>query len=199
MAQLNLYYQTLLETTVSLLPEQIDGDLDEHLLSNLREKIEGKTIDIGIVLKISKLIDYDYGIIDKSNFMGTTVYNVKYECFVCSPTKDLEMICVLDNIIKSYLIGKNGKVIVAVQFNNIDTTRFDIRDNVVTHIKTGVSLKKGSHLKVSVISINNNLGEKNIVTMCKLINIADKNEIRRFNEEQILINNGTIDDDKEFI
>ena len=114
MAQLNLYYQTQLETSVSLLPEQIDGNIDDHLIKNLKAKVEGKSTENGIEIRVNRLIDYNYGMIDKSNFMGTTVYKVKYECFLCSPIKDLEMICVLDNIVKGFLIGRNGPVIVAI-------------------------------------------------------------------------------------
>lgn len=199
MAQISLYYQTQLETKVSLLPQQLDANMDVHMLENLKAKIEKKSIDNGIVLKINRLIDYNYGMIDKANFMGTTVYNVKYECFICSPTKNLEMICILDNIVKGYLIGRNGPVIVAVQFNNIDTQRFEISGETILNIKSKILIKKGDYLKVSVISVNNNLGEQNIVTMCKLLNLADKDEIRRFEEDQKLVMDDSNEDSKEFI
>lgn len=199
MAQNSLYYKTVLESTISLLPEQLDGNMDDHMLSNLKTKIEGKTIDSGIVLKINKLVDYNYGIIDKVNFMGTTVYSVKYECFICSPTKDLEIICVLDYIVKGYLIGRNGPVIVAIQFNNIDTSKFEIRNDSVIYSKTKAGIKKGDHLKVSIININNNLGETKIVTMCKLLNLADKEEVKQFEKDQLLVTDGSMDDDKVFI
>ena len=172
MAHLSLYYRTQLETKVSLLPEQIDGSMDNHILENVKGKIEGKSIDNGIVLKINRLINYDYGMIDKANFMGTTVFAVKYECFICSPIKDLEIICILENIVKGYLIGKNGPVIVAIQLNNIDTQKFEISGNNIISIKSKKTIEKGEYLKVSIISINNNLGEKNIVTMCKLMGLA---------------------------
>lgn len=199
MAQISLYYRTQLETKVSLLPEQINGNMDDHLLDNLKAKIEGKTIDNGIVLKINRLIDYNYGMIDKANLMGTTVFLVKYECFICSPTKYLEITCVLENIVKGYLIAKNGPVIVAIQFNNIDSQKFEIHDNTIILSKSKTPIKKGDYLKVSVISINNNLGEKNIVTMCKLLNIASKEEIKSFKDDQLLVANGSVDDNKEFI
>lgn len=199
MAQLNLYYRTQLETKVSLLPEQITGGMDNHLLQNLKAKIEGKSNENGIVLKVNRLIDYNYGMIDKANFMGTTVYMVKYECFICSPVKNLEMVCVLENIVKGFLIAKNGPVIVAIQFNNIDTQKFEISGNTIVQSKTKNPIKKGDYLKVSVISINNNAGEKNIVTMCKLLNLANKDEIKLFEEDQMMIANGSPDDNKEFI
>lgn len=199
MAQISLYYRTQLDTKVSLFPEQINGNMDDHILQNLRAKIEGKSIDNGIVLRINQLISYDYGMIDKTNFMGTTVFPVKYECFICSPTKNLEIICVMENIIKGFLIAKNGPVVVAIQFNNIDTQKFEINGNNIIYKKTKKSIEKGAYLKVSIININNNLGEKNIVTMCKLINLASTDEIQSYEQDQLIITNGREDDNKEFI
>lgn len=199
MAQISLYYRTQLDTKVSLFPEQIDGKIDDHILENLKSKIEGKTIDSGIVLKINRLISYELGMIDKANFMGITVFPVKYECFICSPVKDLEIICVLENIVKGYLIARNGPIIVAIQFNNIDTQKFEISGNTIINSKNKNPIEKGNYLKVSIISTNINLGEKNIVTMCKLINLASKDEIQTFEKDQLLITGDTGDDHKEFI
>jgi DNA-directed RNA polymerase subunit E'/Rpb7 len=200
MAQMSLYYPTQLETSVSLLPEQLDGNIDNHILSNLKAKVEGKATENGIELRVNRLIDYNYGMIDKANFMGTTVYKVKYECFLCSPIKDLEIVCIVDNIVKGFLIGRNGPVVVAIQFNNIDTQKFDLSGNQVIHKKTKKPIKKGDYLKTSVININNNLGEKNIVTMCKLIDFANKDDIKKFEEDQMFIVSGSTEESqKEFI
>jgi DNA-directed RNA polymerase subunit E'/Rpb7 len=198
MIQNILYYPTQLETKVPLLPNQIDGGIDEHLLSNLREKVEGKTDENGIIMRVIKLIDYDYGMIDKSNFMATTVYRVKYECLLCSPIKDLEIICVVDNIIKGFLIAHNGPVYIAVRFDNIDAQRFHINGNNITHLKSKKIIQKGDHLKVSVININSNQGEKNMIAMCKLLDMADRDDIKRYENEQALIMSESIGN-QEFI
>lgn len=199
MAQISLYYQTQLETKISLLPEQINGDIDENILENLRSKIDTKSIENGIVMRIIKLINYDYGMIDKANLMGTTVYKVKYECLLCSPIADLEMICVVDNMVKGYLICRNGPIVIAIPFINIDTSMFKIVGDNIQHIATNKEIVVGSYLKVSIIDVNNNLGEKKIVAMCKLLNIASKNDIKKFTEEQDLIENENIDNNVEFI
>ena len=199
MAQISLYYQTQLETKISLLPEQINGDIDDHILENLKTKIDTKSIENGIVIRIIKLIDYDYGMIDKANFMGTTVYKVRYECLLCSPIKDLEMICVVDNIVKGFLVCRNGPIFAAVQFSNIDTHIFKIDNDKIYHIQTNKEIKKSDHLKVSIININNNLGERNIVAVCKLLNIGSKSDIKKFKEEQELIENVVDDDNIKFI
>lgn len=199
MAQISLYYRTQLETKVSLFPEQINGNMDDHILENLKAKIEGKSIDNGFVLKINRLISYEYGMIDKANFMGITVFPVNYECFICSPTKDLEIVCVLESIIKGFLFARNGPVIVAIQFNNIDTQKFEISEQNILYTKTKNPIKRGDYLKVSIININNNLGEKEITTICKLLNLANKDEIQSYEKDQLLIVNGSEDDNKEFI
>lgn len=201
MAQIGLYNQTQLETKVSLLPEQIDGNIDNHLLTNLKAKSEGKTGENGIVIKITKIINYDYGMITKTNFMASTVYNVKYECFLCSPVKDLEMICVVNNLIKGYIISKNGPIIAVIQFNNIDTQKFEISNDTIINIKTKREIKVDDYIKVSVINVTNNLGEAEMVAMCKLINFADKNEIEKFKNEQNLLKDDSITNilDDEFI
>lgn len=201
MAHLSLYYHTQLETKVSLLPEQITGDIDNFILENLKQKIDSRSTENGIVIRINRLIDYDYGIIDKTHFMGTTVYKVKYECLLCSPVKDLEMICVVENIIKGFLISKNGPVYSAIQFSNIDFTTFEIVGDEIKHIATGRLIKKQDHLKVSIININNNTDEGNIMAMCKLLNFATKAEIKKFNEEQAMIEESSIgaNEDVEFI
>ena len=96
MANIGLYYNNILETTVSILPEQINSELNNNILKNLKHKIEGKSTEYGVEMKVLRIIDYNYGMIDKTNFMGTTIYKVKYECFVCSPIKDIEFICQID-------------------------------------------------------------------------------------------------------
>lgn len=200
MANINLYYRTQLDTKVSLLPEQIDENIDDHILQNLKAKIEGKTISSGVVLKINKLISFNYGIIDKANFMGTTVYKVKYECFLCSPTINLEIICVVDNDkIKGFLICSNGPVTIAIQFNNIDTEKFEIRDNIIISTKTKKPIKIGDHVKISIINVNISLGEQRIVAIGKLINMARMDEIKSFEEDQLMVTGGHADDNKVFI
>lgn len=201
MSQNSLYYKTQLETKVSLLPEQITGDMDNHLLENLRTKVEKKVIENGIVLRVNRLIDYDYGIIDKTNFMGTTVFNVKYECFICSPIKGLELICKVTNIVKGFLMCVNGPIIIAIEFNNIDTQRFQIADNTIANIETSKNIDKGDHLLVSIISINHNMGEKKIHTICKLLDMASESDIKKYEHEQKMLidESASKDDENEFI
>lgn len=201
MAQINLYYRTQLETNVSILPQQIDGNIDDHMLKNLRHKIEGKTNENGFVLKVNRLISYDDGMIDKANSMGTTVFPVTYECFICSPTIGLEIICVIENIITGYLVAKNGPIKCAIGYINIDHKKFEISDKNVVFKKTKEALKKGDYIKVSIINISfkNHYGKKYMHTVCKLLNLASKTEIQAYDDDQRLVDDNVQVNDDEFI
>jgi len=182
-----------------LLPHQINGNIDESILENLTKKVKGKTMAHGIVIKIHRMIDYNYGIIDKTNFMGTTVYSVKYECLLCSPIKNLEIVCAIHNIVTGFIIGQNGPVTVAIQLNNIDKNKFDVTGDTVKHIATKKIITKQDYIRVSIININSNLGEHNIMTICKLIDIANERDIERFKEDNLMISDENFNDNSVFI
>jgi DNA-directed RNA polymerase subunit E'/Rpb7 len=187
MSQINLYYQTQLDTKVPLLPYQLTNNIDDAILENLISQVKGKTTENGIVIRVFRLIDYDYGIIDGNNFAATTNYNVKYECLLCSPVKDLEIVCVLDNIIKGYLLGTNGPVTIAVQYSNIDTNNFYNDGSHIKYNKTGKILSKNDYIKVAVIKVNSDMGENSMLAICKLIDLANDEDIRRYKDDQRLI------------
>lgn len=199
MAQNSLYFLTQLEDKVSLLPNQMDSNMDDYLLKNLEAKVKGRVTKDGIVLKISRIINYDYGMILKNNFSGTAVYNVKYECLVCSPTKNLNIVCVIENIVKGYIIGKNGPIVIAVPYNNIDAQKFQLSNGQVIYKSNNQPIEKGNYIKVSVININNNLGEKKIMTIAKLLDLATDNDIKMYEDDQAVALNNELDDRQEFI
>lgn len=199
MAQNSLYYRAQFETKVTLLPKQIDGNLSDHILENLRMKVEKKTTEDGIIIRVNNLVNFRDGIIDGTNSSGSTVFTVKYDCFVCSPTRGLEIVCSVENMVKGYIIGKNGPVVVAISFENIDSQYFKTGEDTVTNIKTGEQIKFEDYLKVSIINIQSNLWEKEITMICKLLNFATDAEISAFEMDQKLVTGRDVDEDKQFI
>lgn len=199
MAQLNLYYRTQLTEKVSLLPEQINGNIDKYLLENLKNKIEGKVISLGYVLKIIQIISYDNGMADKSNFMGTTVYRVVYECFICSPIRNLIITCILQNKLKEGLLAHNGPITIFIYPTDIDPQKFEINDKNILYKKNGSIIDIGAHLKVSILNSKIALGEKTIVAVCKLLDIADSDDINNFEKDQKITHDKIIKNNDEFI
>jgi len=189
MSQKALYYKTQFETKISLLPDQIDDQIDEHILNNLKRKIDGKAVDNGIVIRILRLLAYDYGIIDKASSNGTTIYRVKYECLFCSPTKDTELVGRVENIVKGYAACRNGPIVAVLELTkNNESAVFKVTDNEIKHIASGKVVQKGDYLRLSVMSSADNVENMQIAVMCKLVNMATKTEIAKFIEDEHYIN-----------
>lgn len=197
MAQLNLYYQTHLNAIVILLPSQSDADMDDHLLFNLTQQIKGKVAEDGIIIKIYRLIDYDYGVIDKTNLSCDIKYNVKYECLLCSVQQHLEIICVVSDLVKGLIIAQNGPVVVVVPMASVDTNKFTLVQQTVVHEETKKKLALRDYIKVSVINTDSNKGDNNITAICKLIDMANNDEIKRYKEDQALISDVNVRDTDE--
>lgn len=197
MAQISLYNTTVLESKVSLNPNQMDANIPENILSNLRAIIEGKSNENGIVLKVNRLVSHDIGKIDRINGSSKVDYVAKYECYLCSPIKDLEIICSLEQFVKGFLVGKNGPVTVLIQINNIDSQRFEIKNSKIYHSSTNRELEVGDYLKVSIINISNNPGENKILVISKLVNMANKDEISRYEHEKTMITGVHAEDSEE--
>jgi len=197
MAKTSLYFRTYLESKIVIHPAQMGAQIEEHLLENLKNKVERRTIDTGIIIHVDRIVEYRSGIIDRTNFSANAIYWVKYECLLCAPTKNLEMICLVENIIKGYLIARNGPVVVAIEFSSIDPQTFEIVNGQVRHLKLGSLVQRGDHLRVVIINVNMNLGETNVVALCKLLDYASQDEVKEFQEEQRMLQEP--DQDEEFI
>ena len=122
-----------------------------------------------------------------------------YKRQVCSPVKNLSIICLVENIVKGYIIAKNGPVIVAIPFNNIDSDKFQLTNGNIVYKNNSNNIQKGDYVKVSIINIKTNLNEKKITTIAKLLDMATNDEIKSYDNDQLLIVNGDVDDEQEFI
>jgi DNA-directed RNA polymerase subunit E'/Rpb7 len=195
-----LYSRMPLDATISLLPHQLTSDMDNHLLNNLRKKHEKKAVSEGIVIRIDRLLSYDYAIVDKTNFMGTSTFNIKYEAIVCAPMTGMDIISRVENIVMGFIMGRNGKIITAIQVSNVDTQLFSVDNYKVIYKSTNKEIEVGDYIKLTIINININPGESFITTICKLNNMATPKEIELYNIDQnIAVNKPEDYDENVFI
>ena len=200
----SLYYRSVLEENVSLLPSQMDGNLEEHLLSNLKNKVENRPFTKGFIIRVIRKLEISNGIIDKSNFTGTAVIPVKFECYICSPLKDMEIICSYENIVKGFILTSNGPVKMTILYNQIDTNKFSItkdseNDDQLIYNKTKEKVEIGTYVRVAIISVADNPSKKQISSIGKLLDIATNDEKKAFEDEQRYVYNNSSVDTTEFI
>jgi DNA-directed RNA polymerase subunit E'/Rpb7 len=199
MAQQSLYYLTQLQTRVVLLPNQLNANWKDNLLMNLRNEVEKKIVDNGVVIKINKIISHNHGIIDRSGFSGSAIYTVDYSCHICSPADGMELVCILTNSdVDGYLICSNGPLVIMISVNMVESEDFQRKGKYIV-TKDGQDLTLGQHLKVSIISYKMAKGQSHMTAYCKLISLPTSEEIAIYEKDQILVTGGTIDDAIEYI
>lgn len=199
MTQTPLYFFSQLQEIVPLFPNQLDSDIDEHLLTNLKNKVSGKVIKETFIVRVNRIISYDHGMIDPSNFMGTTVYNIVYEALVCEPKPGTEIVCVLENVFNGFIIGSNGQIVITIETNNIDNVA-TFRNEKLFYPQSDKEVPIGTHMRASVINVRSGQYEKQIITICKLLRISNKDDIEQYKNEQNLIKPVTDNDAiQEFI
>jgi len=198
------YYRTQLDENIPLYPDQIGANFMDHLLNNLRTKVEKKCVKDGYVMKIIRIVKINSNRIDGENFTANGVFNVTYECFLCSPVKDMIFTCMVQNNIGAgFIDAVSGPIRVVILLNDIDGERFEIKNNAKTliHKPTGKHINEGTHVVVLIKFIRVNSGENFITVIVKLIDLANEEQIKQYdNDVQMVIGEDTSNEShKEFI
>lgn len=188
MSQQTLYYRAHIKDEALLYPDQLNGDLETYLLENIRETNEKKVAEKGYIVKINRVLERKNGTIDMSNFNTNAIVPVKYDCYLCSPQEDMEIIArVRNTTVKRIIIAENGPVEVAIKGKSIDTTKFVLQDNVVYKIGDSKPISVGDYVKVIIVNTKYVKGFKNITVMAKLIDMASESEIAQFKRDMALV------------
>lgn len=108
---------------VKLLPGQLDGNLNEHILDNLKKIYEGKCIKEGYIIKIIKIIDRSLGEVSLIDFDSNTIYIVKFMANVYYP-KENEIIkdCNVTLINSIGIFAEKDFLSVIITSGNLDKT-----------------------------------------------------------------------------
>ncbi|CAI2358500.1 DNA-directed RNA polymerase [uncultured virus] len=193
-ASKSLRFKTILEDKISLLPSQQTRDLEQHLLDNIKSKMNKRVVKGAAILKVIRLISYDYGIIDETNHAGSVNYRVAFECLVFAPTIHNEITIQIDHTIKGMYFGDNGVCGILIDINNIDSSVFACIADNVTHIETQQVLRPGDYVRGYILrTAHDKRANKQLILMCKLLRMATQDEIDQF------IQDNTADDDGDAV
>ena len=92
-----------------ILPHEISNNINDILLSKIKNEIEGKCCNIGYIQKNSlKIIQKSLGSHLTSHFNGTIMYLVKYIANICNPVEGMKIKCKIININKMGILAHGG-------------------------------------------------------------------------------------------
>ena len=175
-----------LYTRIVLLPHQINNDLYINLKKNLIDKIEGKCIKDGYIIKIYKIIEYKNGIIEPENFTGSVSYDIKYLAKICIALKESTIVAkITSNIINANIIlaefGPIMKIILAKNRRDFNEKKFIIgNDKSILHIPTQKKIGSNDFVKIQLKSIKFHHNDTVIKCMGYLEDLAYPEDITDF-------------------
>ena len=175
------YFDTELNTRLSLKPHQMNNDLYIHLKNNLKLKLEKKCVKYGFVVKIYKITDYSDGEILPENYDSSAIFNITYSCRLCLPTQDTSIVCELEVLNKALLKAKNGPITCIIKTNQINLNNFNINNKGdIVYTKNNSVLKIGNHVIVKIIGVQFVVGDERIIIISSLEDLATKEIVNKF-------------------
>lgn len=173
-----------LERNVGLLPNQRNGDpIMDGLMQNLQKTVVHLTSDVGMVMEIIRILSYGRGMISDANFMAVAVFPVVYEAMVCSPIKDMEVVCRVDNMVKGTLVATNNRVIINAYASDVDSTIFGYQDDTLVHRSSNTPIKIGDLVVITLTQVTKSQNMPHIIAIGILTSIATEADKQIYYDE----------------
>jgi DNA-directed RNA polymerase subunit E'/Rpb7 len=176
---------TTLVSPVMLLPNQMDNKMYIHLKSNLKNKLEGKCYkNYGFINKIFTIDETSDGIIEAEDPTCSAKIIVKFTCSLCLPIVNKEIICKIDRINKALIMAINGPIKTIITVDKINKEHFFPDPNRNIRIKGNSDvLVPNMYIRIIVLSKSFSDHDRNIIVIGYLQDMASKNEIEQYLEQ----------------
>jgi DNA-directed RNA polymerase subunit E'/Rpb7 len=181
------YIETSLRCPIMLIPTQMDNKLQLHLKSNLNNAIKGKCyLNFGHIIKINKIEEFSDGIIEEEDSTCSAKFIVKFSCRLCLPPKNKEIICKIERMNKALISGVNGPIKAIITPDKINKDKFFTDNDRNIRIKNSSQiLEPEMYIKVLILASTFNHQDVNIIAISFLQDIANEQEIKLFEKEQL--------------
>lgn len=166
-------------TKIKILPHQLNSDIRNNMLLNLKKKVEKKCNKNGFIDEVYRITHNEEGIMPSENLSGNVIYDVSYHSRICIPIENTNIIVQIRLISQDLIMAINGPIVMFISRDNIDTNVWELEDNF-RHIKKKTFLKTNDYVKVKIIAKRINNGDSQIKTMGLLLDYATDKEITNY-------------------
>lgn len=172
-----VYINSMLSKRVVLKITEIGQKLKQNLEKKIKNSIEGKCITEGFIRpKTVEIVSYSCGLVKDDHIE----FHVIYQCLVCNPIKDMEVVCRVKNITKAGIHAE-----VRDNEDNVPITVFVARDHNYTN-KMFDEVEKDTSIRVKIIGVRFELNDPSITAIAYLLKERTVNE-KAVNENAELI------------
>lgn len=177
------YINTQLESTVTILPSQMNNDIYFHKKNNLIKRLEGKCYkDYGYITKIYEITESGDAVMEPENPMAAAICDVRFSCRLCMPLRGKFIICKVEKMIPMLTRLSNGPIQIIITNNRVNKDNFVIGKNGILIKFDGKykPLALGDVVKAKIDSRRFDNGGNLIVCMGILDSVASEEEIAMY-------------------
>ena len=172
-------------TKIQIKPYQLNSDIENNMELNLRQKVEKKCNKFGYIEKVFKINNYEDGELKRENLSGMIDYKVSYNCRICIPIENTQIIAKIKAINQELIMATNGPIIIFIPKNNIDSNIWKYDGQFITKNDSKI-LEINNLIKIHILKTKINQNDVQIKVIGKLGNIPSEEEIENvydFKEE----------------
>ena len=185
----NPYINTYLNTTVRIMPAQMDNNIRKHIKNNLEKEHMNKCfLDYGYISKIIEILpNYDAEIVAEDP-LSCALFQVKFLCEICRPLLNSTIICRTQGVTPPIILLVNGPLDIIIKTSqniNKNVFVFNQKLNTWTAKKETaeqnkyIVVKEGMLMKVKIINKKIINKTERILCIGYLENIATEEEIKQ--------------------
>jgi DNA-directed RNA polymerase subunit E'/Rpb7 len=173
------YKNTEQFTTIQVQPFHMNSDIISNMEMILKQKVEKKCNKYGFIDKVYNIENYNDGEMVNENFNGAANYKITYNCRVCLPVENTIIVAKVHSVNSELIITTNGPIISFIPKENIDSSIWDI-SNEVRHKEKDIVLKQNDYVKIIIARLKVNLNDTQIKTIGVLYDYATKEEKEKY-------------------
>ena len=166
-------------TKISLEPYQLNSDIINNLLSNLKKKVEKKCNKFGYVDEVYKISYYSEGIMEPENLSGNVHFEIDYDCKLCLPIENSIIIGYIKVVNSELVIAINGPIYIFIPRNNINTKYWNVSENIY-NIEKKKKLEIESYVYIKIIDKRINDQALQIKIIGELLDFASEEDIDKY-------------------
>ena len=151
-----LFFTNECKTRVSIMPNEMNNNINENLKKKIKVNVEGKCIREGYVKPGSvEIVKKSMGNMMMNHFNGNILYNVTYKCEICDPKEGMIIECTVFNINKMGIVAygaNNALNILAARQHHMEDENFSsIQENDIIYVKVIGVRKEYQDSQISII------------------------------------------------
>ena len=178
------YIDTELTTSVIISPDQMNNEFYINIKNNLINNVETKCLgQYGLICKVYKINDISPPIVIAEDPMCSAKVNVTFNCKLCRPISNKEIICKIDRMNKALMSAVNGPIKIIITPDKI-SDKFFVDDGIIRpkENKNIKVIESNVFVKVLILSYTFNSYDTEIISIGKLLDIATEEEIDFYNK-----------------